>query len=195
MTVYLSLGANLGQREQTLSEALRLLAPYGEVQAVSEYYYSEPWGFTSPHGFCNICARFQTDLSPEALLQVTQHIERTLGRTHKTPTSPTSPTSSSSAATSIGLANSSIGPADSSSSSAATSIGPADSSSAPAPHQPSLPSYSDRPIDIDLILAFAHNSSFIIHNSPTLTLPHPLWRERDFVLIPLRQVLLPAHRL
>lgn len=47
--------------------------------------------------------------------------------------------------------------------------------------------YHDRVIDIDL-LQVRHNSKFIIQNSPTLTLPHPRMTERDFVMIPLREV-------
>ena len=45
----------------------------------------------------------------------------------------------------------------------------------------------DRIIDIDLLQA-THNSSFITHQSTTLTLPHPRMQERDFVVIPLEEV-------
>ena len=47
--------------------------------------------------------------------------------------------------------------------------------------------YHDRIIDIDLLQAI-HQSKFIILNLPTLILPHPRMHERDFVLIPLREV-------
>ena len=47
--------------------------------------------------------------------------------------------------------------------------------------------YHDRVIDIDLLKA-THHSSLIVRNSATLTLPHPRMHERDFVLIPLREV-------
>ena len=47
--------------------------------------------------------------------------------------------------------------------------------------------YYDRIIDIDL-LQVIHNSSFITHQSTTLTLPHPRMQERDFVMIPLKEV-------
>ena len=47
--------------------------------------------------------------------------------------------------------------------------------------------YHDRVIDIDLLKA-THNSSFITHQSTTLTLPHPRMQERDFVVIPLEEV-------
>lgn len=45
----------------------------------------------------------------------------------------------------------------------------------------------DRIIDIDLLQA-THRSSPITHYSPNLTVPHPRINERDFVMIPLREV-------
>ncbi len=44
--------------------------------------------------------------------------------------------------------------------------------------------YHDRPIDIDLLL---YNDLTI--STPRLTIPHPLMQERDFVMIPLREIL------
>ena len=47
--------------------------------------------------------------------------------------------------------------------------------------------YHDRVIDIDLLKA-THRSSIITHHSSNLTLPHPRMQERDFVMIPLKEV-------
>ena len=44
--------------------------------------------------------------------------------------------------------------------------------------------YHDRPIDIDMLMYDDVNIS-----TPTLTLPHPHMHERDFVMIPLREIL------
>jgi len=44
--------------------------------------------------------------------------------------------------------------------------------------------YHDRPIDIDLLMYGDLKLS-----TPTLTLPHPRMQERDFVMIPLREIL------
>ena len=44
--------------------------------------------------------------------------------------------------------------------------------------------YHDRIIDIDILLYDQLQLS-----TPTLTIPHPLMNERDFVLIPLKQIL------
>ncbi len=49
--------------------------------------------------------------------------------------------------------------------------------------------YHDRPIDIDLLMYGNQHIS-----TPQLTLPHPLMHERDFVMIPLRQILSPNDK-
>ena len=46
--------------------------------------------------------------------------------------------------------------------------------------------YHDRIIDIDILL---YDDLKI--NTPRLTIPHPLMEQRDFVMIPLREILLP----
>ena len=46
--------------------------------------------------------------------------------------------------------------------------------------------YHDRVIDIDLLLA--RGDEAIRRSGETLTLPHPRMQERDFVMIPLREV-------
>ena len=85
MIAYLSLGANIGNREQTLLQAVEALnQQVGPVLQRSDFYYSRAWGFDSEHDFCNLCLAIQTDLSPYELLFATQAIERQLGRTHKT---------------------------------------------------------------------------------------------------------------
>lgn len=52
-----------------------------------------------------------------------------------------------------------------------------------APHRKADGSYSDRPIDIDLIAV-----DDMIVDTPSLTLPHPRMHERRFVLEPLAEL-------
>lgn len=79
---YLSLGANLGNREEMLREAVRRLAAADGVKtlAVSSLYETEPWGKKDQPSFLNIAVSLQTTLSPEELLALTQAVETELGR-------------------------------------------------------------------------------------------------------------------
>jgi len=87
MIYYLSLGANLGERELTINQAVSLLNnEVGRVLARSSFHYSAPWGYESKNEYCNLCIKLASDLSPQRLLYVTQDIEKALGRTEKTET-------------------------------------------------------------------------------------------------------------
>lgn len=58
--------------------------------------------------------------------------------------------------------------------------------------------YHDRTIDIDLIRAFDDEGKEIklqisnvksqMSNAPLLSLPHPLWQQRDFVVEPMKEI-------
>ena len=77
----LSLGSNLGQREEHIATALALLTERaGDVLSVSSPYYSEAMGYISKHEFCNVCAKLSTELKPLDLLRITQNIELDMGR-------------------------------------------------------------------------------------------------------------------
>ena len=138
MYYFLSLGSNLGNCEQTLQAALQQIElEVGHVDRCSSFFYSEPWGFESTHGFCNLCCRVETELMPLEVLHKTQAIERALGRTHKSVDG----------------------------------------------------HYADRTIDIDLIRVFDEKGEEILMSGSVLTLPHPLWEQRDFVKLPLAEIL------
>jgi len=82
-TVYLGLGANLGDRRANLEAALEALRahPAIRVHEVSTLIETAPVG--GPPGqppYLNGAARIETDLAPEALLAELQGIERRLGR-------------------------------------------------------------------------------------------------------------------
>lgn len=141
MLAYLSLGANLGNKEQTIDTAVQLInTQVGNVIRRSSYFYSKPWGFNSPNQFCNICLALESSLSPLDLLHQLQAIEQQLGKdTHSQKTIVD------------GIEQQAI--------------------------------YHDRVIDIDLL-----TYGDIVINTPELTLPHPHMNERDFVLIPLKEV-------
>jgi len=82
--VYIGLGSNLGNGPKNLDRAVAALQEeVGEVLYTSAYIESEPWGFESEHRFTNAVTVVSTSLEPLALLDLTQRIERRLGRTRK----------------------------------------------------------------------------------------------------------------
>ena len=82
--VYVGLGTNLGDKEQNLRDAVQKIEEQvGKVISLSAFYVTAPWGFTSENSFLDAAAWVDTDLSPLAVLQETQAIERELGRTKK----------------------------------------------------------------------------------------------------------------
>lgn len=82
--VYLSLGSNLGDRKYEIKRAVELIGErIGAVERVSSLYETEPWGFSSDNMFVNAAVCVSTQLTPRALLEATQAIERDMGRTAK----------------------------------------------------------------------------------------------------------------
>lgn len=127
----LSLGSNLGDRDQYLREARRLLSKrLGEIVYESNLLQTPPWGKLDQPAFLNqVIVLHAPDRSAAQtvnaylhhLLTVTQSIEAELGRERKEHWGP-------------------------------------------------------RTVDIDLIFL-----DDIIYEDERLSLPHPWWRERDFV--------------
>ena len=82
--LYISLGTNLGDKEQNLRMAVQKIEErIGHVSALSAFYVTEPWGFESTHSFLNAALAVETELSSLAALHVTPEIEREIGRTMK----------------------------------------------------------------------------------------------------------------
>lgn len=83
-TLYLALGSNLGDKKANIRLAIQLIgSAVGQVTACSALLETEPWGFCSEHSFINAAVRVETTLSPQAVLEATQGIERRMGRTMK----------------------------------------------------------------------------------------------------------------
>ena len=144
--LYLSLGSNMGDRQQNLEHALSMLnielgKPY---KALSSFIETEPWGFESQDKFLNAAVLYELELpkayNPEAealmILEICKDIERKLGR-----------------------------------------IGE------PQYDESGERIYASRPIDIDILLFGDHRIE-----CDELTIPHKLMYERDFVMIPLREI-------
>ena len=130
--VYLGLGSNLGDRRWNIAEAVHFISErVGMVLRQSSLIETEPWGFESQNKFLNAVVLCETTKSPHEVLQLTQQIERDMGRKCKSQRS----------------------------------------------------TYTDRPIDIDILLY-----DDITVDEPDLQIPHPLMYQRDFVMIPLKEI-------
>jgi 2-amino-4-hydroxy-6-hydroxymethyldihydropteridine diphosphokinase len=79
---YLGLGANLGDPEAQLREALERLDAADEVEVtrVSTFYRNPPLGPEDQPWYVNAAARLRTRLGPEELLRLLQQVETEMGR-------------------------------------------------------------------------------------------------------------------
>jgi 2-amino-4-hydroxy-6-hydroxymethyldihydropteridine diphosphokinase len=84
--VYIGLGGNLGNPEETMVRALELLAADGDIDvvAVSSLRETDPVGYEDQPKFLNGAAALRTELSPRRLLERLLEVERRLGRDRST---------------------------------------------------------------------------------------------------------------
>lgn len=82
VTAYLSIGSNVGDREEYVEQALFLLDknPNVEMLKHSQSYETEPEGGGDQPSFINAAVAVKTKLDPYKLLELCQEIEATLGR-------------------------------------------------------------------------------------------------------------------
>ena len=81
---FLSIGTNLGQREENLKRAIKKIdAEAGFLQALSSVYETEPWKMESNDMFLNMAIEIETTLNPHILLKTLLDIETKMGRNRK----------------------------------------------------------------------------------------------------------------
>src|SRR3990172_8450671 len=80
VTAYLALGSNLGNRQENIDQALKLLGQRMQIGKVSSIYDTEPIGNVNQPRFLNIACEVKTRLTPEGLLALAKGIERKMGR-------------------------------------------------------------------------------------------------------------------
>lgn len=154
VSVYFSLGSNLGDRERNIREAVsRMDKAFGKRRtALSSLIETEPFGF-SGEKFLNAVVyyrlpvgefveppAFDSTQGPEEILRTVKAIERAMGRTDP-----------------------------------------------PEYDEEGNRIYHSRIIDIDILF---YGTETV--DTPELTIPHKGIAERDFVLIPLREIARPA---
>ena len=83
--VYISLGSNSDNKAEMLKKAIAFLASdLGEIVAKSSTYETEAWGYESTNTYYNSAVAVDSIHSPHNVLEITQSIEKQLGRINKT---------------------------------------------------------------------------------------------------------------
>lgn len=81
MKIVLAFGSNLGDREEFILSAYRLLEEeLGELIKKSSFIETSAWGFESDNSFINSVAEFETKKTPYEALEICNKIEKELGR-------------------------------------------------------------------------------------------------------------------
>ncbi|WP_042479019.1 2-amino-4-hydroxy-6-hydroxymethyldihydropteridine diphosphokinase [Bacillus ndiopicus] len=78
--VFLSIGTNIGKREENLKQAVQLLKKQVDVIKVSSIYETAPVGYTDQPSFLNIAVHIKTKWNAAETLVVCQSVENELGR-------------------------------------------------------------------------------------------------------------------
>jgi 2-amino-4-hydroxy-6-hydroxymethyldihydropteridine diphosphokinase len=84
VTVYLGLGSNLGNRQENLDTALKLLSQRMQMGKLSSIYDTEPIGNANQPRFLNLACEVSTRLTPEGLLALAKGVELKMGRHSRT---------------------------------------------------------------------------------------------------------------
>jgi 2-amino-4-hydroxy-6-hydroxymethyldihydropteridine diphosphokinase len=80
-TIYLALGANLGNPRSQIEQGISELSRRGiRVCRRSSWYETEPVGVADQPWFVNLVVQAETELSPHRLLDVCKSIEERVGR-------------------------------------------------------------------------------------------------------------------
>jgi GTP cyclohydrolase IV len=77
---YLGMGANLGDRQGNLVQALQYIRAHATVEQISSCYETKPVGYSAQPDFVNIACAITTDLEPHDLLAFLKQIESRMGR-------------------------------------------------------------------------------------------------------------------
>ena len=78
--VYLSFGANLGNRQDNILQALQYVRARASIKKLSSFYETEPVGFSDQPMFLNMVCELETELSPTEMFLFLKGIEKRMGR-------------------------------------------------------------------------------------------------------------------
>ncbi len=78
--VFLALGANLGDRQGNLLQALQRLRARASIEKVSSCYETKPVGYAQQPDFLNMACLITTESTPHDLFRFLKQIEKQMGR-------------------------------------------------------------------------------------------------------------------
>lgn len=82
-TIFLALGANVGDQEGQILKAIELMTPHITQITKAPFYHSKPMGVTDQPDFVNTAITGTTALAPEALLSFVKELEKKIGRIYR----------------------------------------------------------------------------------------------------------------
>eukprot|EP00831_Metopus_contortus_P046239 TRINITY_DN37121_c0_g1_i1.p1 TRINITY_DN37121_c0_g1~~TRINITY_DN37121_c0_g1_i1.p1 ORF type:complete len:274 (-),score=59.10 TRINITY_DN37121_c0_g1_i1:43-864(-) len=79
---YLSIGSNIGEKEENLKQAIKKIKELKEIrlQKISSFIETEPWGYKEQDTFLNGALKIKTTFSPKELIKVLLNIESEMKR-------------------------------------------------------------------------------------------------------------------
>jgi GTP cyclohydrolase-4 len=77
---YVGLGANLGDRQANILQALQYVQARASITQVSSFYETDPVGYADQPKFLNAACALETELAPRDLLRLLKWIEKRMGR-------------------------------------------------------------------------------------------------------------------
>lgn len=84
ITVFLLLGANMGNRKESLNKAAAILQEeVGKIVSASSIYETAAWGKIEQADYLNQVLKISTDIEADELLPIISDIESRLGRVRK----------------------------------------------------------------------------------------------------------------
>ncbi len=79
--VYLSLGSNISPKKENILLAIKYLKSKNiNIESISPFYITEPWGKRNQEWMINIVIKASTSLKPKELLNQCKTIEKFVGR-------------------------------------------------------------------------------------------------------------------
>lgn len=78
--IYISLGTNIGNRQQNLETALHEIAAFSTITKKSSIYETEPVGYKPQPDFLNMVIEIDSELTPSELIIKLCEIEHKMGR-------------------------------------------------------------------------------------------------------------------